>query len=557
MLMLVPLDQSQTLGVSVQELVFAQQGYVTSAFGTVLDLLNVNVRTLLVDLYWNSFIGRWQLCPAPFPSNATVGSVSGTDTSWRGRTYSCSPAATPALLMEQISLYIVLSNINIEVNLVQLLFNLRPIVPKKNELVPSVETMGNSGVGNSSLSDILGNLGQFLFTPRDLSAYQSTQPEASLFYNESTFPSGQMLLLTDNKRVVAMVVSNDVPLLAYNLSSLDNSTFFYNNFKVSYESTSSTKTSNLCASAINSTDADIYSDLSLSPFRFIVDNDKQPFTNESFLEYVRCGYSPILNYTYNEIPSTNVLDLGGIIDTFVPLSFWSWAPDQPGRAQGIFNTTKDSVEDDKESSVNELAENSERDVFERTDMLTKRDSSPQVAETSSQQAFKCAALDTEGWNVANCYEQYHFACKSTSSPVQWVIRNDSYKLYFEASGDTDGCPNGFIFGVPMLSIEMLALMNTVQALNASYPVWIDMNDITVPNCFVSGGPYASCPYQKTVTKLALVRLIAPSFVVGVVVLILLFLERFVRKTPIHTNRKRQWKRVLQEHYKGDYEGVPA
>lgn len=560
--MQVPLDQAQTLGVSVKTLVFDQQGYVTSAFLTVLGLLNVNVQTLLVDLYYNSFIDRWQLCPAPFPANATVGSDTGINTLWNGESYNCSTTASPALLMQQISLYIILSNFNTEVNLVQLLFNLRPIVARKNELISTAEIKGNAGVGNSSLADTLGNLGQFLFTPRDLTTFQSTRSHASLYYNESIFPSGQTLLLTDNKRVVAMVVSNDVPLLAYNLSSLDNNTVFSNNFKVSYESTSSTETADLCASSINSTNADVYAGLSLSSFRFIVDNEKEPFTNESFLNYVRCGYSPILNSTYNKLPSDNSLDLGGIINTFVPLSFWSWAPGQPGSLEGVFNATKTSTGDSHDDSLKDSnRKRGRKDPFDKTDMvreIIKRGSPPgQDDQTSIQQAFKCAALDGEGWNVANCYALYHFACKSMSSPVEWVVRNDSYKLYFDASGDTDGCPNGYIFGIPTLSIEMLALVNTVQALNISYPVWIDMNDITVPNCFVSGGPYAPCPYQKTVTRLALVRLIAPSFLVAVAVLVLLFLERFMRTTPIHTNRKRQWKKVLQEYYKNDYEGVPA
>ena len=60
---------------------------------------------------------------------------------------------------------------------------------------------------------------------------------------------------------------------------------------------------------------------------------------------------------------------------------------------------------------------------------------------------------------------------------------------------------------------MLALMSYIERENISYPVWIDMNDITVPDCFVTGGPYATCPYQMTVTRLKLAGLIAPSFIV--------------------------------------------
>ena len=91
-------------------------------------------------------------------------------------------------------------------------------------------------------------------------------------------------------------------------------------------------------------------------------------------------------------------------------------------------------------------------------------------------------------------------------------------------------------------------MTTVKQENVNYPIWIDLNDITVENCFVSGGPYAQCPYQETVTTDKFVRMIAPSFVVAMVVLVLIFIEKcFVKhqSKPIGNDiGKRQYKNIM-------------
>lgn len=53
-------------------------------------------------------------------------------------------------------------------------------------------------------------------------------------------------------------------------------------------------------------------------------------------------------------------------------------------------------------------------------------------------------------------------------------------------------------------------------------------------------------------------MIAPSFAVGVVVLVLILIENIFRTNPIQTNRKRYWKKAIQEYYnKNDFEGVPS
>ena len=149
-------------------------------------------------------------------------------------------------------------------------------------------------------------------------------------------------------------------------------------------------------------------------------------------------------------------------------------------------------------------------------------------------------MTEEGWEVSNCYEKYLFACQNKLSRNEWKLNNSTKRNYFDI--DDDDCPEGYFFSLPRLNIEMLSLMTTVKQENVNYPIWIDLNDITVENCFVSGGPYAQCPYQETVTTDKFVRMIAPSFVVAMVVLVLIFIEKVFRKTPIQTNRKRYWKR---------------
>lgn len=565
------IDQVTGMGVSLNTLLFDKEGYTLDALNEVSTLLNVGVQTLMVNLYWNEFTQKWQLCPAPFPANITDDITSTKELHWEGKTYECQASLTADLLVQVINAYLAETNTNIKVNMLQLLFHLKSIridPPKKNmtstetkEYISSFQPTDQSFIrlNNETLNETISSFGASLFTPSDLSSYRSSaykERDNNGFYNETkqSFPNLNTFLLLDYKRMMTSVIANDLvkSRYTYNITSSDKRKLFIegSGLDATIASLSDPDTVLKCSELIhnNQNSIQVYNDMSLKEhFRIVVDNNSTSFNNVTFSEFVRCGFSPILNASYYNVyddeEDTNDLDgsLGDIIDNFIPLSFWSWAENQlvePDRGLNMSDTTESEGEDNDNSNDADLV---------------KRD----LEYDDTHTAYKCVVLDDNGWKVSDCYSKQPVACQKYGSPNNWYIDVKNKQAYFTAY-KPESCPDTYYFGTPLLSIEMLALMNYIERKNISYPVWIDVNDITVPDCFVTGGPYATCPYQETVTKLKLVGLIAPSFIVAVVILALIFCEKLFRTNPIQTNRKRHWKKVINEYVqKYDYEGVPS
>lgn len=565
------IDQVTGMGVSLNTLVFDKEGYTLDALNEVSTLLDVGVQTLMVNLYWNEFTQRWQLCPAPFPANITDDITSTKELHWDDKTYECEASLTVDLLVRVINTYLGETNTNIKVNMLQLLFHLKSIridPPKENmtstetkDYISSFQPTDLSFVrlNNDTLNKAVSSFGSSLFTPSDLSSYRSSayqKRDNGGFYNETrrSFPNLNTFLLLDYKRVVTSVIANDLvkSRYNYNVTSSDKKKLFIEGSSLDATIASLSDPDDVlkCNELIynDQNSIQLYNNVSLKEhFRIVVDNNSTSFTNVTFSEFVRCGFSPILNASYynvyddEEDANETSGSLGDIIDNFIPLSFWSWAEDQliePDRGLNMSDTT-DSNDEDNDNAY---------DVDP-----VKRD----VEYEDSHAAYKCVVLDENGWKVSDCYSKQPVACQKSGSPNNWHIDVKNKQAYFTAYRP-DSCPDDYYFGTPLLSIEMVALMNYIERKNISYPIWIDVNDITVPDCFVTGGPYATCPYQETVTKLKLVGLIAPSFIVAVAILALIFCEKLFRTNPIQTNRKRHWKKAINEYVqKYDYEGVPS
>ncbi|KAK6463074.1 maintenance of telomere capping protein 6 [Scheffersomyces coipomensis] len=532
----IPIDQLTNPGVSLNSLLFDIDGYVTDSVNEFYTLLTVGIKTFMLDLYWNEFTGKWQLCPAPFPSNIT--DVNSAQTViWGGIQYKCEPSASISDLMQVLYTFIIETNTNMDVDLVQMLFTLNSITAGMTNTTLYTNSILNN-LGNTSLNATIGSLNTYIFSPTDLESYEANlqQNQYSNFYNSSsqTLPSLSTVLLTDFKRVMFNVIANNLANTTrkYILSTEDTSMIFFsgtnlNTTLVANEDSILEQCGSLPSMDLNDTENVIFfNDLSLNThFRYVIDNPDNGFSNDTFRDYMQCGIAPILNSSYYNLGTGESDQIPDIANEFAPLSFWSWAPGEPSSYNSSVNAT--------------VLTNFTQDL------------------SGSQEAYKCVTLDAEGWAVANCYKTYQYACQNTNSPNDWIISRDEKKEYFDAYKD-GACPDGYILSLPRSSIEQLSLRSAIQRQNGTYPVWIDLNDITVSGCFVSGGPYADCPYQKTVSEAKLVRLIAPSFVVAVIVLLLIFIEKIFRVHPIQTNRKRYWKHVVQEYNeKNAFEGVPS
>ena len=553
----VSIDEVTGIGVSLNRLVFDKKGYSRRSTEDVITLLNSGVQTLMIDLYWNQFTGKWQLCPVPFAGNVTTNATEVKDFSWNGKVARCQASFTVDYLMQQIKNYFSSTNSRLYVTILELMFNLHLISSDPIDLEGNVDDLGSYNLiydqfedwGNATLTDSLEPILGSLLRPQDINntrEYLSTSQYEN-FYNSTAagFPSLRSFLFDNYKRAVAMVISNDSvdSEAAYDIHDKDGGTVFLENvnFNAFVQSTSNLSTYQDCILSIQAREKGISQELEhfseQTHFRTIVDNNLTEFSNRTFNDYKRCGYTPILNASHYDVYSPDNVDVGGkleyIMNNFLPQSFWTWS----------------------ERNIVEVSDNSRSNSSNFTGGLLSNNNEQQA--NSEEKSVRCVSLGQDGFDVGDCYMPLNYACQSKEVPFDWHIDRNSKRSYFAFSSNKS-CPSGYQFGVPLLSLEMLALMRHVEDNGINGHVWVDLNDITVPNCFVSNGPYASCPYKKPESRAKLVGLSAPSFIVAGVILALIFFEKFFRSIPIITNRRRHWRSVINNYYKTyEYEGVPS
>lgn len=565
----IPLDQLNSFGASPNRLIFDVEGYSSGALPLVRNLLDVKVSTLIIDLYWNEFVQRWQLCPAPFPNNSTGNLTELVNLSWNGHSYRCAPGFTPADLMGTVALYIKDSNVRLDANVVQLMFSLKSIhydqtnSNSTNFYRTNYSLTSHASIpagyastdenyllqGSSSLMYSLNGLGSSLFTPGDLDLFELNTNFTSDFYS-SKYPTQDVFLFTLFKRAVGIIIESELrnSSLSYNISSQDTQMLFFpqsDEFVPWVQNISN----NTLLEECDQRESSPYNSLAfsflagISQFRVAIDNNDTVFTNDTMHRYAQCGFTPVLNSSRYGITSANSSDsyVGTIINNFIPNSYWAWAQNQPDEGKS-FNISASSG-----SSLAKEGTPAKRDDDD--------DGNGWELKSQSQFAFQCITMTLSGWTVNNCYDKYRVACQKDSDPFSWTI-SDSIRMYFEAP--FGHCPTNYSFGLPKLSVEQLALLNFLALENILFPVWIDLNDITVAGCYVTGGPYATCPYTTVATTSNIIKRIAPSLVVALVIILLFFFEKWFLTTPIHSNRRRYWKKTINQYYKeNDYEGVPS
>lgn len=568
----IPIDQQTPFGISANRLIFDVEGYTADSLATLLNVLYVGINAIMLDMYWNEYTHRWQLCPAPIPEDATANLSETVKVSWQDKTYRCQPSFADSDVYATLRDYIKSSNINSEANVVQLILNLRLI--RNDTVVVRTNTTGNRTVatrpaptslqtgmvvyqpkymevGNTSLSGPISTLNSYLYSPRDLNT--SVQINVTLNY-DSEFPTMQDFMFNMYKRTLISAINTDFrnTLRTYNLSLADrDSIFFYEDSGFTLNDTSEFVLE-LCRKRLTDVfDSNYYSQrVHTTKFRTLIDSNEAPLSRDDAHNALQCGYMPVLNASWYPVDNkSNISDdyTGRILNRYIPYSYWSWGSNEPNAS--FVNKTRIALDQDDLRTRDE-------DDDDDNDVDNPFGDDPDWQETAeSQVAEKCVAMKQGGWAVENCYNKYRLACKNTRNPFEWQL-SEEIALYFSTNQQV--CPKNFKFGIPHLSTEQLALRNFLNASQVIYPVWIDLNDITILGCFVDGGPYAECPYKRAVTTSNLIRLIAPSAVVAVVILLLIFYERFFLLTPIHSNRRRHWKRVINQYYKkNDYEGVPS
>ncbi|KAI5960989.1 MTC6 [Candida pseudojiufengensis] len=537
----IPIDQLSVTGLSLSS-IFQEKGYTTDSLSDLVTALNKGSQVIMIDLYWNEFTSIWQLCPAPFPQNASSSSDTTPSLSWNNQTYKCDLNLATDNVMSMISSYIMSTNTDYQANFIHVLLNLKSIHYEKSNQTISLEdaykpNAQSTSVGNSTLTETFSKLSQYIFDPSVLNDYRSQVNSENLnevsFYNRSSIvmPTLRTVLLNQYRRLLVNVISNDVveSRRAYTVNDLDKQLIFFNDTLPTTVLTPK-NADNYCDQVLKPTNGlDLFNNLSLTTnFRYILDSDSDRFSLKKIRKYVRCGLSPVFNatsynvqnQTFTNSSNSNSSDVEEVYQSYAPYFFWSWGPGEPMTVDN--STTNNTDNDGQRENV----------------------------------AYKCVMLRNDGWHVGDCYERYEIACQNKSSPNDWLIPSGVKKTYFDIRAED--CPDGYNFSLPRSNIEMLSLLTSIGQQNSTFPIWIDLNDITISTCFVSGGPYAQCPYQRTVTSQKFARMIAPASVICIIVLILILMEKIFRTNHIQANRKRYWKKKLTEYYsKNDYEGVPS
>ncbi|KAM3164190.1 Maintenance of telomere capping protein 6 [Lachancea thermotolerans] len=338
-----------------------------------------------------------------------------------------------------------------------------------------------------------------LYTPSQL-AYDRSSGNVAPSYgnlNSPDWPSLNYFLYSIQKRAVVFYVDTAS-------SDALQSPAIFNASNLNYETSN---TSIVCPLTNN---AQVLNTSSLS-WRFL----QKDYSPSDIREYTMCGYSPIIDNKYNP---NSINTISNVLENSL---LWSWASYEP-------NTS-----DDTRSNS--------------TSLVARRCAVVHYTKSNS----------SSYWTVANCYDRKRALCKRDGNDFEWAVTQEGASYFSHHDQDGNGfCPDNFSLSLPQTALQEKSLDNYLSQLSPEgWEIWIDLNSVSVPDCWVPDGPYASCPYQKEVSTRNFVSMITPVSVFAAVTILMLIMLSW-RRVPIQDNRKR-WKRVINSHLGSKAEGVPA
>jgi hypothetical protein len=182
---------------------------------------------------------------------------------------------------------------------------------------------------------------------------------------------------------------------------------------------------------------------------------------------------------------------------------------------------------------------------------------PLNATSSTDNSGKRCAIMTSSpypgrWRVTDCNDRYRVACQQPGQPYNWRISSDEARYYEGPSA----CESPYEFSVPHTALENAHLLAALQKDNQKRPdeaIFIDLNSINIPECWVSG-PDGTCPYLSTESN-DRIRIVVVPTVAAVIIFVLAALTFFVKCAANRRENKRGRRRRLLGGW--EYEGVPS
>jgi hypothetical protein len=495
----VSVDQLTTLGINMSSAVFSEYDYTTEALDVFKRVLGSGYRSIYLDLYWNEDLNEFQLCPGKVPNTGAPDSIKKVEGLY-GSHY-CQRNFSLDDILLQMSEYIKATDTDISVN----------VMLMRLYLYRLDDTKADGKVAQNISSKLISYLDNRIYTPVDL---RNDRKNGFTFgvsgKSENGYPTAHRFLLELKQRIMVSVTYMNLDKDAYDISQDEDTVFEidedrsgpdYMNSDESNDAGMSyvtDKTPKMCHS--NSTEyLSTINSTTVKTWRTILDTKDNPFTTENIRDYVQCGFSPVIN--------TGLKTMQELVEP-VDASIWAWSLEQP----------------------------------------TWKHSNNKTNEEDGPVAWECAILDTDGWKVANCYAKYKSLCRANNMAYDWNI-GEKEENYFEA---INACEGQNYFSVPRTALQNKVAM---IELNNSLPVWIDLNSISVDNCWVTGGPYASCPYHPVSNnRNEVVKLSIAAMVAFLLVVLILLLK--LDKVPLKKHQYR-WRRLVNKAAEEEYEGVPA
>lgn len=229
----------------------------------------------------------------------------------------------------------------------------------------------------------------------------------------------------------------------------------------------------------------------------------------SIVNLTSCGLSAVLNESLaNTTADKNPLPYAA----FVHSTLWSWAPGQP------LNVTSGG---------------------------------------SNPTGNRCVVMSTSPypgrWRVTDCAERHRVACQDLSQPYNWQLSSTDSNYNDAASV----CRPPFRFSVPHTALENSHLLAALKSYTQTAPnddaVFIDLNQLSVPDCWVIGRN-GTCPYLAR-TETDRIRIVVVPAVAAVIIFVLAALTFFVKCAANRTEDKKGRRRRIIDGWA--YEGVPS
>ncbi|EME86067.1 uncharacterized protein MYCFIDRAFT_133100 [Pseudocercospora fijiensis CIRAD86] len=557
----VPLNFVTYAGVATTAACFAAKRYEDVAAAKCLsNLLVAGYRRLDADVYWDASRNRWSLCPVQLggagavttatlsanPSTTTLatgsrpGSPQSSDNDavlLQAGPYLCSPTVDFALFVSIVSAHLASTETDLNATTLALVLNLHAASPSSDP-TGSAEQPGDDQLpqGSSLLSSIISsNMSVYTYPFSDLLSQRANlngsrswfavppeyQPDAAFFEVNNTgstistpdgWPSESYVELSQAKRVLVGFGDVDPQMQNYNFAA-DEVLMFPQGFLESARDVTLAADGNVtsgCFFAAASTSiGNANSSWAVSPLGNNTDALPQQlgYIVQQGQDIVRCGISPVLNYTLNNITADRDFRP---YQAFAESSIWSWASGQPINASAL---------DDYNN-------------------------------------YRCAALNSSSgfWEAADCGVSRYAACRIGNEPYKWAIS--------EADAPYDrvelGCDDNQAFDAPRTALENAHLLYTWQTYRSQYSddddkplLWLNFNDLDVAACWVVG-QNTSCPYEGPPGQET--RTIVVPVVGGIIVLVLTVLTICVKCAGNRQTAKRRRRRGDDGW---DYEGVPS